>query len=110
MAGSRRINKLNQGTTTGPGLKMISIERGGGEADSINRGKTRWLMTDDYGVKCRNFDRDRNKLKKSDGAYPKIYRVLIRFRRGSLLCHGWELTRTLILFITNAFLERSRPR
>lgn len=33
---------------------MISIERGGGEADGINRGKTRWLMTDDYGVKCRN--------------------------------------------------------
>jgi len=33
---------------------MISIELGGGKTDDIDRGKTRWLMTDDYRVKRRN--------------------------------------------------------
>lgn len=60
---------------------MISIERGGGKTVGVDRGKTRWLMTDDYRVKCRNLIEIVTNWKNQGGAYPKIYHGLIRFRR-----------------------------
>lgn len=52
------------------------------------------------------FDRDCNKLKKSNRAYPKIHRVLIRSGWSPVRVRVNERARvTIIIFITIAFSE-----